>query len=422
MRWLILPLLALGCTICLAGSPRPLPLLPEVILQPGLGGLTQDGDTRYLAAEQSIQYRVTWRRTGMIEDASFTPRVFVHLVNRNGHLVTADDHDLPQTVMHTSNTVSYTRFIKAPAAHKARRLSLRIGLYQGKGGDRIPLLDGDQPIPYVETGPLYLHGGREIIFFSGWHQPDLLENGKLIRWMSGRGECSFRTPRSSCFLAFQVGSSATCLRQPLQVAIDLNGVHLAELEVPSDGAAFTLPMEEDRFGSEPWCRLTLTANQDFIPRDCLPSSEDERRLALFVSEMKLVDIRFETGWHGEECNGGDCWRWSTGLAEVACFNPNVDATLLLVASTSRECMTFPLPVQILLNDEPLADLTMTGAQLYAAVPVSRAEFGPEQTTRFSIAVARTFQPAACSGGDDQRELGIMVRQLELLTKPPEAPR
>jgi hypothetical protein len=140
------------------------------------------------------------------------------------------------------------------------------------------------------------------------------------------------------------------------------------------------------------------------------------RVAAFTMRLQSdnVVVVFRDGWHeterGEEGSGTE-WQWSRQQATLAFRNPQRDVTFYLEADQPVAAVTEPQRVEMRVGDAVLDTFSISpGQRELRRIPVAAAQLGTAETVELTLAVDRTFVPAAIPAlkSTDSRELGVRV--------------
>jgi hypothetical protein len=161
--------------------------------------------------------------------------------------------------------------------------------------------------------------------------------------------------------------------------------------------------------------LYSVSNQKRLPL----AGEDVGQRAYKVARIQLqpqtenIFTIFKDGWHPAESaehNASVEWQWTKRDATLSFKNPKKDALLYFDVDSPDSVPHDPQQVQVSLNDQPVAELTLKPADhVLKRIPLTAAQLGTAEMSELRISVDKTFVPAlATANSKDPRELGVRV--------------
>jgi hypothetical protein len=162
--------------------------------------------------------------------------------------------------------------------------------------------------------------------------------------------------------------------------------------------------------------LYSTANQKRLPL----AGEDAGQRAYRVARIQLqpqtenIFTLFKDGWHPAEAaehNASVEWKWTKRDATLSFKNPKKDAVFYFEVDSPDSVPHDPQQVQVSLNDQPLAELSLKPKdRVLKKIPLTAAQLGMAEMAELRISVDKTFVPVLVTGANskDPRELGVRV--------------
>jgi len=135
-------------------------------------------------------------------------------------------------------------------------------------------------------------------------------------------------------------------------------------------------------------------------------------------EMRLQSdnlfVIFRDGWHETEVGGegsGLEWQWSRKDSTLSFTNPKRDVEIYLQLDQPVAAFDVPQRVEVRAGAETVDSFTLpAGREELRRIKLSAGQLGTAETVELTIAVDRTFVPAAVPAlkSNDPRELGVRV--------------
>ena len=121
-----------------------------------------------------------------------------------------------------------------------------------------------------------------------------------------------------------------------------------------------------------------------------------------------IYITYKDGWHLAEIagdNAGNEWHWTKKDATLAFKNPRRDATLYLDVDGQTRLLPAPQVVTVSVGSQAVASFSLPAGQQVQRIPITAAQFGPEEKVELTISVDRTFVPAVVTAGQPEGHPG-----------------
>lgn len=119
----------------------------------------------------------------------------------------------------------------------------------------------------------------------------------------------------------------------------------------------------------------------------------------------------QDGWHAPERDTGREWRWTSGAATIAFWNPRREARIYLEVEGRPDLFEPGQRLDLVLGDRTVESIAIDepGVILHTA-ELGTADFGDRDITEWTLRVDRSFVPAELPGSDsgDTRRLGVRV--------------
>lgn len=139
------------------------------------------------------------------------------------------------------------------------------------------------------------------------------------------------------------------------------------------------------------------------------------RVATFNMQLpaSALFIVFRDGWHDAEVSGdvGVEWQWSKKQGTLSFRNPKQDVVLTLDVDEPVQALPEPQKVEVRVGDAVVDSFTLpAGQRELRRIPITATQMGSGETVDVTIAVDKTFVPAAVAQlkSLDARELGVRV--------------
>jgi hypothetical protein len=139
------------------------------------------------------------------------------------------------------------------------------------------------------------------------------------------------------------------------------------------------------------------------------------RVGLFQMTIQTDNlfVVYKDGWHQPEVadDGQVEWQWSGREGTVSFRNPKRDVTVMLDADMPVAALNGPQQVDVRLGPAVVDTFELGPKQRQLRrIPLTAGQLGDGETVEMTIAVGRTFVPAAVPAlkNNDARELGVRV--------------
>ena len=238
----------------------------------------------------------------------------------------------------------------------------------------------------------------------GFYQYENWEQGK-IRW-TGKRAVTMITPEADVFgikvVAFSQNSSPP---EGLNLKVFLDDRQLENTWFFNGGQQYLYWYVPEIAGQQ--VRFRMAVNRAFCPAD-LGINQDSRLLGVAVSPIMFLRIMPADGigFHKPAAvNGTPSCRWTRKQASLPAGQ--CSRTLYLRCS-HPDIARRPVKVKISGDGTVLQELTFSGHDWQKVVLDDRALAAAEVVT---FAVSRTWNPRQMGMGEDDRDLGVAVRQL-----------
>jgi hypothetical protein len=139
----------------------------------------------------------------------------------------------------------------------------------------------------------------------------------------------------------------------------------------------------------------------------------------FELDVGINDDLFVRRFHAKEAGpSGVTFRWTSNVSYVSVLGTRPDQQILTLsmAAGGRPAAAGPAEVKVSLNDRPLGTVTVRGAfapYRFAIPPDLAAAIAESDDAARLQLVTSVWKPAAVLGGNDSRELGVMVDRIEI---------
>jgi hypothetical protein len=210
--------------------------------------------------------------------------VFVHAVDSSGRMVWTDDHEppVPTERWQAGRPVEYTRTMFVPRVTVGGPVDLRIGLYSGTTGARVPLQgepEGDRAYRGATIEVRADPAANFVAYGEGWHNPEIGETlGREWRWSGKVGHLLFRNPKRPAELWLELDQPVAGAATPQQVELRIGGAVVDTF--PLDGQAVTVrrtSLTPEVMGFSETVELEVLPAQFFTPASVPALGNADRR-------------------------------------------------------------------------------------------------------------------------------------------------
>jgi hypothetical protein len=217
--------------------------------------------------------------------------VFVGVVDTDGQLMWADDHDpeIPTTAWKPNQTVAYTRTTFVPVYPYVGDAEIHVGLYSVQSQKRVPLIGEDVGKRAYKVARLQLQPQTENVFTQfkdGWHPAEVAEHNPLVEWQWTKktATLAFKNPRKDAIFYLDLDNPAAWVDQPQHVRISIGDRTIDEFTLtPKQEVLKKIPISAAQFGTEDLVELRLDVDKTFVPALlAAANSKDPRELGVRV--------------------------------------------------------------------------------------------------------------------------------------------
>src|SRR5262245_5851860 len=218
-------------------------------------------------------------------------RVFVGVVDSDGQLMWADDHDpgTPTTSWKPNQTIAYTRTIFIPIYPYVGDAEIHMGLYSLQTQKRVSLIGNDVGKRAYKVGRLQLQPQTENVFTQfkeGWHPAEVAEHNALVEWQWTKKSATlaFKNPKKDAVFYLDLDNPGGIFEQPQQVRISIGDRVIDEFTLtPKRQVLKQIPISAAQFGAEEVVELRIDVDKTFVPALLAAStSKDSRELGVRV--------------------------------------------------------------------------------------------------------------------------------------------
>ncbi len=221
-------------------------------------------------------------------------RVFMHLLDQDGVLRWADDHEppTPTTEWKPGQPIEYTRTSFIPVVPYLGEAIVKVGLYKGDAsGTRAPL---QGPMPgegrAYQVATLKLLPQSENIFVvlrSGFHQSEFAPENPAREWYWTQKElvANFKNPRKAATLFFEFDARPDLFDQPQSVNVYLGSENVASLSASNkDPVLHRISLSAAQLGDADMVELRIVTEPSFVPA-AIGAGADIRELGIRVYHL-----------------------------------------------------------------------------------------------------------------------------------------
>lgn len=228
---------------------------------------------------------------GQALDAKY--RVFMHLLDSDGVLRWADDHDpsVPTTEWKAGTPVEYTRTSFIPVVPYLGDATIRVGLYRADATDtRAPLAGPDPQGRSYNVATLKLLPQSENVFVvhrSGYHPAEFAPENPAREWWWTQKEfvANFRNPKKDATLYLEYDARPDLFDQPQVVNVYLGSQNVATFTADNkDPLLRRIPIRADALGISDMAELRLVVEPTFVP-SAIGAGQDIRELGIRVYHL-----------------------------------------------------------------------------------------------------------------------------------------
>ena len=220
-------------------------------------------------------------------------RVFMHLLDSDGVLRWADDHEpsVPTTAWKAGEPVEYTRTSFIPVVPYLGDATIRVGLYRADATDtRAPLSGPDPQGRSYKVATLALLPQSENIFVvyrSGSHPSEFAPENPAREWWWTKKEvvANFKNPKKDATLYLEYDARPDLFDQPQVVNVYLGSQSVATFAADNkDPLLRRIPLRADVLGTSDMAELRLVVEPSFVP-SAIGAGQDIRELGIRVYHL-----------------------------------------------------------------------------------------------------------------------------------------
>lgn len=222
--------------------------------------------------EMSYSWKVVRRDKKLDKDY----KVFVHFLDKNGHMFLNDDHFPPIKTTHWSSDkpVEYERTIFFSNISILGKGSIKVGFYEpNEEMKRLRLIGEDEGNDMAyKIADIEIVGeelDKEPIFKDGWYEPEYTTRGSRVvewSWTKKEAEVAFLNPNTDAVLYLSAHSPAQELEGGQKVILELNDRVIDSFIVTSpEDFLEKIRIEQSLWGGKKWANLKIKVDKTFIP-------------------------------------------------------------------------------------------------------------------------------------------------------------
>ena len=218
-------------------------------------------------------------------------RVFVGVVDTDGQLMWADDHDpeVPTTTWKPNQTIAYTRTTFVPIYPYVGDAEIHMGLYSAQTQKRVSLIGDDVGKRAYKVARLQLQPQTENVFTQfkeGWHPAEVAEHNALVEWQWTKkaATLAFKNPKKDAIFYLDLDNPGGAFEEPQHVRISIGDRTLDEFTLtPKRQVLKKCPISAAQFGGDDVVELRIDVDKTFVPALLAASnSKDPRELGVRV--------------------------------------------------------------------------------------------------------------------------------------------
>jgi len=221
-------------------------------------------------------------------------RVFMHLLDADGLLRWADDHDppTPTTEWKAGSRVTYTRTSFIPIVPYLGQATVRVGLYRTDATDTRAPLSGPEPEGRsYKVATLRLLPQSENIFVvrrAGTYHADEFAPENPARewsWTTKELAVNFRNPKKDATLYLEYDARPDLFDQPQVVNVYLGSLSVATFAADNrDPLLRRIPLRADSLGPADMVELRVVVAPSFVPAT-IGAGQDTRELGIRIYHL-----------------------------------------------------------------------------------------------------------------------------------------
>jgi hypothetical protein len=216
--------------------------------------------------------------------------VFVHVFDARGERLWTGDHQPPTPTRRwtAGSVVEYVRPMSVPWNVPGGRVSIEMGIYSPRTGERLTLAGDDRGRRSYRVASLDVvpHSDPPAIFVEGWHGVERAANepGVEWHWSAGAGTIWLRNPRRDAVLVVDADQPMVALGEPQRVTVRIGPAEVGAFSLaPGQRATQRVAVAASQLGDEPLVRIVVAPERTFVPA-AIPAaaSGDTRTLGVRV--------------------------------------------------------------------------------------------------------------------------------------------
>lgn len=223
-----------------------------------------------------LEMKYTWKIVDNKNKLDEDYKVFVHFLDKKGHMFLNDDHVPP---VKTSNwngekSIEYERTLFFSNISTLGEGKVKIGLYKSdEDMKRLPLIGEDEGGDLAYTiADMEIVGeelDKEPIFKEGWYEPEYTTRGnKVVEWSWTKKEATvaFLNPNNDAILYFYGHAPVRELECEQKIVLELDGKEIDSFIIESpDDFIRKIEIDESMWQDNKWADLTIKVDRTFVP-------------------------------------------------------------------------------------------------------------------------------------------------------------
>jgi hypothetical protein len=225
-------------------------------------------------------------------DAKFTEdlRVMVHVVDADGELIFAFDHNppIPTTQWKPGQTVEYTKTVFVPIYPYVGEATIQVGLHSTTTQKRVALAGDDAGQHAYRVAKLQLQPQTEnvfTVFKDGWHPGEIAEHNSTVEWQWTKKDAtlSFKNPKKDSLFYLDLDNPGSVLNEPQQVNVALEGQVVDSFTLqPKQPELRKIPLKAAQLGDGEVAELVISVDKTYVPAVLVAGNKDPRELGVRV--------------------------------------------------------------------------------------------------------------------------------------------
>ncbi len=214
--------------------------------------------------------------------------VFVHAFDARGARVWTADHQPPSPVRawKPGSIVEYVQPMSVPGNASPGRVTLQLGLYSPRTGERLPLAGDDAGRRSYVVGSMEVAPSTDppAIFVDGWHALEAPAPDVQWHWSTSSGTIWLRNPGRDTVFVLEHDQPTLALSDAQHITVRIGEADVATLTVaPGERAAARIPVTASQLGTDPKVTVTIAVDRTFVPANVpAAASGDTRELGVRV--------------------------------------------------------------------------------------------------------------------------------------------